>query len=105
MKPAPLTPRELALLESVFRHHPEVATVTLFGSRAKGTHTERSDVDLALTGEVDPLRAEAIAAELEELPMPYRFDVQVMGSIHLPTLREHINRVGSVVYTRGPKAA
>ena len=30
------------------RHH--IHKVILFGSRAKGTHTERSDVDIAVTG-------------------------------------------------------
>ena len=54
----------------------------LFGSRAKGTHTERSDVDLAVAGDVAPLRAEAIAAELDELPLPYRFEVQPLEHIH-----------------------
>src|SRR6476660_3981699 len=61
---------ELDLLRRIFRRHPEVTSATLFGSRAKGTHTERPDVDLAVTGDVAPLRAEAIAAELEELPLP-----------------------------------
>jgi predicted nucleotidyltransferase len=101
MKPAPLTNRELALISSVFLRHPEVSTVTLFGSRAKGTHSERSDVDLAVSGEVNPLGAEAIAAELDELPLPYRFEVQALDHIAHRSLREHIQRVGIIVY---PKA-
>ena len=89
---------ELDLVRSIFRRHPEVTSATLFGSRAKGAHTERSDVDLAVTGDVAPLRAEAIAAELEELPLPYRFEVQSMDHIqHLPLL-EHIKRVGIRIY-------
>jgi predicted nucleotidyltransferase len=77
----PLQPSELELVRSVLRLHPEVDRATLFGSRAKGTHHERSDVDLALSGELGLLGAEAIAAELEELP-----------------LLEHIERVGVVIY-------
>ncbi|HTG45994.1 MAG TPA: nucleotidyltransferase domain-containing protein, partial [Verrucomicrobiae bacterium] len=38
------------MLIEVFRRHPEVTRVILFGSRAKGTHRPSSDVDLALTG-------------------------------------------------------
>lgn len=98
MSAAPLTAKELDLVRAVFRRHPEIASVTLFGSRAKGTHTARSDVDFALSGEVPPLRAQAIAAELEELPMPYRFDVQAWEHIHSPPLREHIERVGIRIY-------
>ena len=48
MTSPPLQPAELELVRSVLRQHPEVHSATLFGSRAKGTHHERSDVDLAL---------------------------------------------------------
>ena len=97
-KAAALSAHELALVNGVFSRHPEVTSVTLFGSRAKGTHTPRSDVDLAISGEVNALRAEAIAAELDELPLPYRFDVQPVQAITNRALREHIERVGIVVY-------
>ena len=105
MRPPPLTSVELALLQGVFRRHPEIAAVRLFGSRAKGTHAAHSDVDLAVWGEVDALQAEAIAAELDELPLPYRYDVKPFAAIELPSLREHIERVGLPVYpvaTPGP---
>ena len=98
MKPPPLKPDELELVRSVFRLHPEVKTATLFGSRAKGTHGNRSDVDLVVSGDVEPLRAETIAAELEELPLPYRFDVQAFEHIQYQPLREHIQRVGIPIY-------
>ena len=98
MKPPPLTPRELALIQGVFRRHPQISSATLFGSRAKGTHSIRSDVDLVVSGAVEPLRAEAIAAELDELPLPYRFEVQSLDHLAHPALRAHIDRVGIVVY-------
>ena len=98
MTSPPLQPAELALVRSVLRQHPEVHSATLFGSRAKGSHHERSDVDLALSGELGPLGAEAIAAELEELPLPYRFDVQALEQITFAPLLEHIQRVGVVIY-------
>jgi predicted nucleotidyltransferase len=44
----PLQPAEWELVYSVLRQHPEVESATLFGSRAKGTHTPRSDVDLGV---------------------------------------------------------
>jgi predicted nucleotidyltransferase len=93
-----LKPDELALLRRVFDRHPEIKTVKLFGSRAKGTHAPSSDIDLALWGEVDALRAEAIAAELDELPTAYKFDVKPFHLIKLIPLREHIERVGITVY-------
>lgn len=83
---------------SIFRRHPEVTSATLFGSRAKGTHSDRSDVDLVVTGHVEPLHAEAIASELDELPLPYRFEVQPLAHIHHRPLLEHIKRVGIIIY-------
>jgi hypothetical protein len=79
MKAPPLMPAELELVRSVFRLH-------------------RSDVDLVVAGDIEPIRAEAIAAELEELPLPYRFDVQSLAHIQHRPLLEHIQRVGIVIY-------
>ena len=93
-----LSPHELELIVSVFRKHPEIAAAKVFGSRAKGNSTPISDVDLALWGDIDGLRAEDIAAELDELPLAYRFDVKSFDLIKLQTLREHIERVGIAVY-------
>ena len=39
-------------------------------ARAKGTQTPHSDVDLTIFVNVGALRAEAMAAELDELPLP-----------------------------------
>ena len=93
-----LKPDELALLRRVFHGHPEIKIVKLFGSRAKGTHSPSSDIDLALWGDVDAIGAESIAAELDELPMAFNFDVKPFHLIKLHPLREHIERVGITVY-------
>jgi uncharacterized protein len=98
MTTADLKPNELALMRQVFQRHPEIKTVKLFGSRAKGTHAPSSDIDLALWGEVDALCAESIAAELDELPTAYKYDVKPFHLIKLAPLREHIERVGITVY-------
>jgi predicted nucleotidyltransferase len=89
---------ELELLRAVFRGHAEIEKVQIFGSRAKGTHAPASDVDLAVTGDLDGLKAEALAAELDELPLPYRFDVVAIGSLKEGELLDHIKRVGQAIY-------
>lgn len=89
-----LESRELELIRAVLSRHPEVTGALTFGSRARGASSPSSDVDLALEGIDDPLRAEAIARELDELPLPYRFDVKALLSIRREALREHIARVG-----------
>ena len=48
MKTPALTSEELVQPRRGFARHPEVKTVRLFGSRAKGAHAANSDIDLAL---------------------------------------------------------
>lgn len=98
MKTPALTSNELVELRRLFSRHPEVKTVKLFGSRAKETNTANSDIDLAIWGQVGDLQAEAIAAELDELPTPYKYDVKPFDLIKLRPLREPIQRVGILVY-------
>lgn len=93
-----LSASEVELICGVLRRHAEVTGALLFGSRAKGTAHAASDVDLALLGVEDPLRAEAIASELDELPLPYQFDVKALAAIRHAPLREHIERVGVRIY-------
>jgi predicted nucleotidyltransferase len=82
----------------VLARHPEIIAAVLFGSRAKMSHQPESDIDLALHGNLDSLRAESIAAELDELPLPYRFDVKAYSGIRSAQLRDHIQRVGVVIF-------
>jgi predicted nucleotidyltransferase len=100
MNNASLDRRAVALLEQVFLRHPEINDVTLFGSRAKGTHAHNSDIDLSVRGRTNPLETEALAAELDELPLPYQFDVLDFDQISSEPLLEHIKRVGVVVYRK-----
>lgn len=100
MNALPLLEGEQRLLTEVFRQHPTVECVKLFGSRAKQTHTRHSDVDLAFFGNLSSLEVQEIEAELDELPLPYHFDVKAFSEIRLPSLVDHINRVGITVYTR-----
>ncbi len=99
MKAAPLSEETLESIRSVLQQHAEVRTAVLFGSRAKGTHTERSDIDIAVTGCVPPLLAQSIAAELDDLPLPQRFELHPVEHIVCQPLLEHIRRVGIVIYT------
>ena len=100
MENAGLDPRALQLVCGVLARHPAVTGAILFGSRAKGTASPASDIDLALEGIQDPLQAEAIASELEELPLPYIFDVKALTAIRSRLLRDHIERIGVRIYRR-----
>jgi len=94
----PLPPEELRQVLEVFRRYPAITIVKLFGSRAKGTHRPYSDVDLAVFGPLGPLEGEAIALDLEDLLLPYKFDVVPMAQLEHAALREHIERVGITIF-------
>lgn len=93
-----LTEAEWGLIRGVLAAYPDITGAILFGSRAKGTASPASDIDLTLEGVDEPLRAEAVAAELEELPLPYRFDVKALAALQSAPLLDHIRRVGIRVY-------
>ena len=93
-----LDAEELSQLQALFSCYPEIRKVILFGSRAKGTARKNSDIDLAVDGIENFLSIESLSMELEELPLPYRFDLQAMSTIKNHSLLEHIERVGIVIY-------
>lgn len=97
MIPLGLTSSELDAVCGVLAEHHNITRAIVFGSRAKGTHRPNSDIDIALDGNISPLEAESVAGDLEELPLPYRFDVVALRHVTNEALLEHIERVGVVI--------
>lgn len=104
MKGVGLAFHDLDLILSVFRRNPSISEVLLYGSRAKGNYKPESDIDLAIVGVSDELQVEKISEELDQLPLPYRFDVVGYEAIRHSPLREHIERVGLSIYRRDMQA-
>ncbi len=78
-----------------------VERAVLFGSRATGTNTVSSDVDIALFGERLTLTDQArLAAALDEIPMAQSVDLLLYDSTLDRTLQEHIRRQGVEWYVR-----
>ena len=72
-----------------------VEQVLLYGSRAMGRNHSGSDVDLCLVA--PSLKLEdvlVLVAHLDDLLLPWRFDLQLQHRIDHPGLLEHIQRVG-----------
>lgn len=90
----------LKLLRDYFEEHPEILKVYVYGSRAMGRETPGSDVDLAIVTNSDHDISGTVQADLEELPTPYLFDVIDYHSIAHAPLREHIDRVGKILFER-----
>jgi predicted nucleotidyltransferase len=98
MKKIGLTSGELSTILAIFTKYPPITKVTLFGSRAKGVARSNSDIDLAITGISDELQIEELAQKLDNLPLPYKFDVKSISGLKNPALKEHIHRVGVQIY-------
>ncbi|MBD3627788.1 nucleotidyltransferase domain-containing protein [Cyclobacterium sp.] len=88
-------------ISDVFENFSKITQVILFGSRAMGNFREGSDIDLAVKGENLALNDLLdIEAALEDLQLLYNFDLVNFLQITNTALKDHINRVGKVVYTK-----
>ncbi|WP_243347227.1 nucleotidyltransferase domain-containing protein [Parabacteroides sp. FAFU027] len=96
-----LSENDIAGIRAVLALHPEVDRAVLYGSRAKGTFKPASDIDLTLQGANLTLTIlQIIEGELDDLLLPYKFDISVFFQIENPNLIQHIERVGVVFYQK-----
>jgi len=90
-----LPERVLKRLQDVFRNHPSIQSVTVYGSRAKGTHRPNSDIDLMLTA---PNMAwdefNHVEQEIDDLLLPWKVDLALLHQIENRDLLDHVERVG-----------
>ena len=83
----------------------KVERAVLFGSRAMGTGTVTSDVDIALFGDGLTLTDQArLCAALDEIPMAQSVDLILYRSIDNPVLIKHI-RTHGIEWYRCPSAS
>lgn len=88
-------------IQSVFEKFQEIDQAILYGSRAKGNFQPSSDIDITLKGEnLNLTTINKIEQLLDDLLLPYRFDISVYHQISNVDLIEHISRVGKVIYRK-----
>ncbi len=73
------------------------AKMVLFGSRARGDHHPRSDIDLAVWG-IDSTQAGRLRLALEELPTLLQFDLVIVSPDTSPELLRNIQLEGVTLY-------
>lgn len=96
-----LTDMEMEQIRSIFASHKEVKQVWLYGSRARDEHQHYSDVDLMLVGkDVDLTCMAQIDEQLDDLLLPYRFDICAQHRINNIALMANIHRDGRMLYAR-----
>ncbi len=91
---------------ATFAKYPLVAKALLYGSRAKGNYKIGSDIDLTLLGseELTLKMLYKIMGELDDLLLPYMFDLSIFHDISDPAVVEHIQRVGVTFYEKANTA-
>ncbi|MCD8250253.1 MAG: nucleotidyltransferase domain-containing protein, partial [Lachnospiraceae bacterium] len=78
------------------RRH-DASEAILFGSRAKGTARERSDIDLAVRGVLD---FAGLEEEMEQIPTLYTIDLVDLDHCMNTLLKEDIEQYGRKIYEK-----
>lgn len=90
-----IEPEHLKKILGVFRTHPQIKDVLLFGSRANGNYREGSDIDLALKGnKLASQLLTQISMDYDALYLPWKLDVIIYDQIENAELKDHVDRVG-----------
>lgn len=86
----------------VLARHPQVDKAVLYGSRAMGRFKNGSDIDITLFGG-EGLTLQVlykIMDEIDDLLLPYTFDLSVYSKLGDDDLIDHIKRVGVTFFER-----
>lgn len=96
-----LSPRALGLIRGVLDRHPGIDRAIVYGSRAKGNYRTGSDIDLTLDApQLTFSELLRIDSELDDLMLPYSFDLSLLKQIENSALLGHIARVGKPLWSK-----
>ncbi len=99
-----LTEHTLQLIIKCISNFTAIDSAVLYGSRAKGNFKDGSDIDISLKGKnltlKDVLKLEN---EIDDLLLPYKFDISIYQQINNQDLIEHIDMVGIEIYNKKEK--
>jgi len=86
-------------IRAVLSREPGVLKAILFGSRAIGRSKAGSDIDLCIqTRQASAEKLSELEAALDDLLLPWTFDLVHAATLTDPDLLDHIQRVGITVY-------
>jgi predicted nucleotidyltransferase len=94
-----LSEKNVLKIIDVLEQFPAVEKAVVYGSRAKGNFKAFSDIDVTLKGnDIDLQLLSRIVLKLDDLLLPYKFDVSIYNHISNVDLLDHIDRVGETFY-------
>lgn len=94
----------IASIREVMSRYTQVERAIIYGSRAKGNYKTGSDIDLTLVGgrDLDLSVLSCIMDDIDDLLLPYSFDISVMHTITDKDVLDHIQRAGKLFYEKSP---
>lgn len=96
-----LNKKQLQLIGEVIESFPEIEMVFVFGSRASETNRPGSDIDLAVSGpQLSPLILNRFSSALDDLPLPFLFDVVDYNNLKNINLQRNITNHGKLLFER-----
>ena len=96
-----LSDRDLSTIRAIFSKYEDVKRVHIFGSRAKGTENQGSDIDLAVMNDgVKDSTLSQLIEDFSDSSLPYFVDLVSYHQLSNPNFIEHIDRVGVAFYQR-----
>ena len=94
-----LKDKDIVAIKNVFAGFKQVEHAIIYGSRAKGNYKPASDIDITLKGKnLNSTILNKIALQLDDLLLPYTFDLSIFHQIENPDLLAQIERIGKVFY-------
>jgi predicted nucleotidyltransferase len=101
MENSGLTQELIVRIKAVFTKYRQIKSVLIYGSRAMGNYRPSSDIDLTLIGKnIDLSLQTKIEFDLDDLMLPYKFDISIYDKIRNPEFLDHINREGKEIYIK-----
>ena len=79
---------DVELIISVLQKYSGIESTYIFGSRAKNTYHNGSDIDIAIVA--SKINIARLHDELDELPLPYKFDILDYKNLKNEKLQLHI---------------
>jgi predicted nucleotidyltransferase len=96
-----LKEKTIEQINKIFAKYSQIEKVILYGSRAKGSFKHGSDIDLTLIGNGLNLSIiNKISLAIDDMLLPYTFDISIYDQISNSDLIKHIERVGVAFYER-----
>ncbi|MEO5912464.1 MAG: nucleotidyltransferase domain-containing protein [Pelobium sp.] len=94
-----LKENDIFKINKIFQKYHEIKEVIIYGSRALGNYRPGSDIDLTLIGNGLNLNLiNKLATDIDDLLLPYLFDISIYQHIKNEDLLLHIDRNGKVFY-------